>query len=64
MVGNSQKGAVNVILTECVITDGDVSLGDVIKRATSAVGVRSCGSCEQRAPALNRRLLFSSRIPR
>jgi hypothetical protein len=46
------------------ITDEDVGLGDVIKRATSAVGIRPCGSCEQRAAALNRWLSFSGRRPR
>ena len=46
------------------ITDEDVGLGDVIKRATSAVGIRPCGSCEQRAAALNRWLAFSGRRPR
>ena len=43
------------------ISDEDIGLGDVIKRATAAVGVRPCGSCEQRAAALNRWLTFSGR---
>ncbi len=43
------------------ITDGDVGLGDVIKKATSAIGIRPCGKCEQRAATLNRWLAFSSR---
>jgi hypothetical protein len=46
------------------ITDEDFGLGDVIKRATSAVGIRPCGSCEQRAAALNRWLAFSGRRPK
>ena len=46
------------------IPDEDVGLGDVIKRATSAVGIRPCGSCEQRAAALNRWLAFSGRRPK
>jgi hypothetical protein len=46
------------------ISDKDIGLGDVIKRATSAVGIRPCGSCEQRAAALNRWLTFSSRHPK
>jgi hypothetical protein len=45
------------------ISDEDIGLGDVIKRATSAVGIRPCGSCEQRAAALNRWLTFSGRYP-
>jgi len=46
------------------ITDEDIGLGDVIKRATSTVGIRPCGSCEQRAAALNRWLGFSGRRAR
>ena len=40
------------------INEKDVGLGDVVKRATSAFGIRPCGGCEQRAAALNRRLVF------
>jgi hypothetical protein len=43
------------------ITDKEVGLGDVIKRATSAVGIRPCGGCARRAEALNRWMVFSSR---
>ena len=46
------------------ISDEDVGRGDVIKRATAAVGVRPCGSCEQRAATLNRWLTFSDRRPK
>ena len=46
------------------ISDEDVGLGDVIKRATSALGIRPCGSCARRAAALNRWLTFSSRRPK
>jgi hypothetical protein len=46
------------------ITDEAVGLGDVMKRATSAVGIRPCGGCERRAAILNRWLVFSGRRPR
>jgi len=39
--------------------DEEIGLGDVIKRATSAVGIRPCGGCEHRAEALNRWFVFS-----
>jgi hypothetical protein len=39
----------------------EVGLGDVIKRATSLAGIRPCGSCLERAAALNRWLVFSRR---
>jgi len=43
------------------ISDKDVGLGDVIKRATYAIGIKPCGGCERRAAALNRRMVFSGR---
>jgi hypothetical protein len=43
------------------VSDGDVGLGDVVKRATTSVGVRPCGGCARRAEALNRWLVFSRR---
>ena len=43
------------------VTPEEVGLGDVIKRATSAIGVRPCGGCERRAAALNRWLTFTGR---
>jgi hypothetical protein len=43
------------------VVDTPVGLGDVIKRATSSVGVRPCGGCQQRATALNRWIGFSGR---
>lgn len=43
------------------ISDEDVGLGDVVKRATTSVGLRPCGGCARRAEALNRRLVFTRR---
>jgi hypothetical protein len=43
------------------ILDEDVGLGSVIKKVTATFGVRPCGGCEQRAQALNRRLVFTSK---
>ena len=37
----------------------EVGLGEVIKRATSTVGIKPCGGCQRRAAALNRWLVFS-----
>jgi hypothetical protein len=44
--------------------DKEAGLGDAIKRATSAVGIRPCGGCERRAIALNRRFVFTGRRSR
>jgi len=43
------------------ISDQEIGLGDVIKRATYAIGVKPCGGCERRAKALNRWMVFSRR---
>lgn len=46
------------------VTDRDIGLGDVVKRATTAVGVKPCGGCEQRAAAFNRWFVFTGRRAR
>jgi hypothetical protein len=46
------------------IGDDDVGLGDAVKRATGAFGIRPCGGCEQRVAALDRWLVFRGRRSR
>jgi len=46
------------------ITERDIGLGDAIKRATSAIGIRPCGGCERRAAALNGRVVVTGRRAR
>ena len=46
------------------VSERDVGLGDVIKRATASVGIKACGGCARRAAMLNHRLVFSGRRPR
>jgi hypothetical protein len=41
------------------ISGEEVGLGDVVKRATYAAGIRPCGGCERRAAALNRWVVFT-----
>jgi hypothetical protein len=41
------------------VTAEEIGLGDVIKRATSYLGMRPCGGCKQRAAALNRWMMFT-----
>jgi hypothetical protein len=41
------------------VIENEIGLGDVIKRATSAVGIRPCAGCERRAVALNRWMVFT-----
>lgn len=41
------------------LIEQEVGLGDVIKRATSAIGIRPCEGCHKRAAAVNRWMTFS-----
>ena len=41
--------------------DTEMGLGDLIKRGTSLVGIRPCGSCLDRAANLNRWMVFAGR---
>jgi hypothetical protein len=41
------------------LIEDEVGLGDVIKKATYAMGIKPCGDCEKRAAALNRWMTFS-----
>ena len=43
------------------VTDEDIGLGDVLKRATSYFGIKPCGGCARRAAALNRWMVFTPR---
>jgi hypothetical protein len=46
------------------VSDADIGLGDVVKRATYHLGITPCGACERRAAALNRWVAFTGRRPR
>jgi hypothetical protein len=41
------------------IVDDSIGLGDVIHRATSYLGIKPCGRCEQRRESLKRRVIFA-----
>ncbi len=41
------------------LIEEEVGLGDLIKRATYAMGIKPCGGCQKRAAALNRWMTFS-----
>lgn len=41
------------------LIEDETGLGDLIKKATYAMGVKPCGGCERRAAALNRWMTFS-----
>ncbi len=41
------------------LIEEEIGLGDAIKRATYAVGIKPCSGCEKRAATLNRWMTFS-----
>jgi hypothetical protein len=41
------------------LIEEEIGLGDLIKKATYAMGITPCGGCEKRAAALNRWMTFS-----
>jgi hypothetical protein len=41
----------------------EVGLGDAIKRATTAIGIKPCAPCAQRAARLNERVVLTPRKP-
>jgi hypothetical protein len=44
-----------------IALDEDIGLGDALKKVTSALGLRPCCRCEQRAATLDRHVVFSGR---
>lgn len=52
------EGVVRVRLPGFIVEEEPIGLGDVIKRATYAIGFKSCSGCEQRAATLNRWISF------
>lgn len=46
------------------ITDEQIGLGDVLKRVTYAMGIKSCRGCERRAAVLNRWVTLIGSRPR
>jgi hypothetical protein len=41
------------------LVEEEIGLGDAIKRATYAMGIKPCGGCERRAATLNRWMTFT-----
>lgn len=41
------------------LIEDEIGIGDVIKRATYILGIKSCGGCERRSAILNRWISFS-----
>jgi hypothetical protein len=41
------------------IADGEIGLGDVLRRITYAAGIKPCSGCERRSAAMNRWMVFT-----
>jgi hypothetical protein len=41
------------------LIEEEIGLGDVVRKATYAMGFTTCGGCERRAAALNRWMSFT-----
>jgi hypothetical protein len=60
----SAKRAPRIVRLPVFVGDEPVGLGDVIKRATSAVGIKPCAGCAERAEQLNRRVALTGPVRR
>ena len=59
-LGEAAKPRHQVRLPRFIVQE-PVGLGDVVKRGTTALGVRPCGGCQQRAARLDRWVRFEPR---
>lgn len=55
----SERKPHRIRLPGFIIDEGEVGLGDVVKRVTYVMGIRSCAGCEKRSAALSRWMVFS-----
>ncbi len=56
---NEEREPHRVRLPGFITNDDEIGLGDVVKRVTYALGIKTCGGCEQRAAALNGWMVFT-----
>jgi hypothetical protein len=57
--GDESEAKPNRVRLPGFLVEDEIGLGDAIKRATYAMGLKPCGGCEKRATALNRWMVFS-----
>lgn len=57
--GDSREAQPHRVRLPGFLIEEEIGLGDAIKRATYAMGMRPCSGCEQRAAALNRLIRFT-----
>lgn len=57
-IGKTQRQSHRIRLPG-FIKEEEIGLGDVIKKVTYAMGIKTCTDCEKRAAALNRWMRFT-----
>jgi hypothetical protein len=57
--GDEQQHQPHRVRLPGFLIEGEIGLGDAVKKITYAVGIKPCGGCEKRAAALNRWVRFS-----
>ncbi|MFI1965272.1 hypothetical protein ACH429_14365 [Streptomyces pathocidini] len=57
----SRPARFRVRLPGFLVEEEEIGLGDAIKKATTAAGIRPCGGCHGRAAALDQWVRFVSR---
>jgi hypothetical protein len=61
MKKGNKTGETHHIRLPGFVVENETGLGDIIKRATTAIGIPPCGQCEQRAALLNKWIVFNSK---
>lgn len=56
---HSQPGPAHRVRLPGFLVEGETGLGDVIKHATYAIGIKPCSGCQKRAAALNKWMAFT-----
>ena len=54
------EATVHRVRLPAFIVEEEIGLGDIIKRATYAIGITPCAGCERRADKLNKWMSFHS----
>lgn len=57
----AEERATRLLRLPGLVTDEEIGLGEVVKRLTSAFGIKPCARCERRAQVLNRWMAFTGR---
>jgi hypothetical protein len=57
--GKQERQLHRVRMPGFIMNDEEIGLGDIVKRVTYTMGIKSCGRCERRAAAMNKWMVFT-----